>query len=213
MDKTQPLDEYWIEVPDLTIYHAAFWMQLGGDPRTHEEQCELDDQYYDAYYQHPGGYEAVCARSDSLYSAIHLNLIKVTEKVLGSNGELDFKSTRILKSDWLNWCRTNGNPQTAKLADWFEIRSTTEMPPAQTLTEAGLTKRERQIRAIEAVADGIEYQRKAIPDGGKLTIKQECLSKHSDLFGAGDDPFKEAWQEAVTQGRIRMKGHEKYSKR
>ena len=44
---------------------------------------------------------------------------------------------------------------------------------AQT-NDNGLSKREKQIRAIESIADVLQYNRLAIPDGGKKIIQTKC---------------------------------------
>jgi hypothetical protein len=79
--------------------------------------------------------------------------------------------------------------------------------------EIGLSKRERQIRAIETAADEAGIPRMEVPTGGKKKLQSICKKRHSELFGAGDDPFKEAWQEAVDQKRLRMKDHDKFATR
>lgn len=76
--------------------------------------------------------------------------------------------------------------------------------------EAGLTKRERQIVAIIEAAIAAGYNPMSIPLGGKGTLKDACKESRSDLFGYGDDPFKDAWQVAVTQNRIRTANHDQY---
>ncbi len=186
MDKTQPLDDYWIEVPDLTIYDAAFWMQIGGDPRRHEERC-ADDALYDlTFSRHPGGDVAVWKRTDSLYSAIQNNLIKVKKKVLGKNGELDFKSTRILKSDWLKWCRANGNPKTAELADWFEGKY---QPQNMAECESPAERRERiERRCNEVMASGKRNFLEVVADEENTSVsnikKLRNAAKKNRLKGA-----------------------------
>jgi hypothetical protein len=92
------------------------------------------------------------------------------------------------------------------------VSTVIEQTPRQPWNEPGLNRRERQIRVIEALADEFNYPRTAIPDGGKLLIEKECKSRHINLFGVGDDPFKESWQKAVSETRIRMMKHEQYSK-
>jgi hypothetical protein len=118
------ITDYWFEVEDLTIFHAAYWMQLGGDPRAHDYRCEHDPYktYEEHFYEHPGGYEAVRERCEGLLSAIRVGLIKVTEGVRGSGHDFDPVKTRILKSDWIQWCRRNANPELALLADQFDAR-------------------------------------------------------------------------------------------
>lgn len=77
--------------------------------------------------------------------------------------------------------------------------------------ETGLSKRERQIRAIENAADTLSIPRMKVPKGSKKKIGDYCKANHSELFGGGDDPFKESWQEAVNQKRMKTEGHDKYS--
>lgn len=79
--------------------------------------------------------------------------------------------------------------------------------------EEGLSKRERQIRAIEMEADQNAIPRMEIPTGGKKTLRATCKRNHRDLFGVGDDPFNEAWKDAVAQKRLRMKDHDKFASR
>lgn len=74
----------------------------------------------------------------------------------------------------------------------------------------GLTKRERQIRAIEAAADTKGFRRTAIPDGGKKVLREYCKHNHADLFGAGDSPFNDAWKEASPE-RVAMANRAKYA--
>lgn len=81
---------------------------------------------------------------------------------------------------------------------------------SQAEPEAGLTKREQQIRAIEAGADALKYTRTAIPNGGKKAIMEWCKSNHSKLFGVGDDPFKDAWKEASKAKRVTMANRAKF---
>jgi len=74
----------------------------------------------------------------------------------------------------------------------------------------GLTKREKQIRAIEMLADNLGYKRLAIPDGGKKLLMEKCKEVYPTLFGVGDDPVKDSWSDAVKGKRIRMENHESY---
>jgi hypothetical protein len=77
--------------------------------------------------------------------------------------------------------------------------------------ESGLSKRERQIAAIVAAAVAEGYAPMSIPVGGKAALKKICKASRSDLFGAGDDPFKEAWQAALDQNRVRTINHNRYT--
>jgi hypothetical protein len=77
---------------------------------------------------------------------------------------------------------------------------------------AGVTRRERQILAIEAAIKKLGYSALAIPTGGKKKVEQECRSS-PELFGVGVDPFKEAWHKAVKLNRVRTVMHAKYARR
>ncbi|WP_250519621.1 hypothetical protein [Caballeronia sp. NCTM1] len=77
--------------------------------------------------------------------------------------------------------------------------------------EPGLTKRERQIRAIEAGAKALEYEPSKIPNGGKKAIMNWCKDKHAELFGAGDSPFKDAWKDASRGKRVTMADRAKFA--
>ena len=76
-----------------------------------------------------------------------------------------------------------------------------------------LSKRERQVQAIVEAATAKGYEILNIPRGGKGLIKEMCTAAHPELFGAGPDPFKEAWQVALKQGKIRTANHSNYTKR
>jgi hypothetical protein len=76
----------------------------------------------------------------------------------------------------------------------------------------GLTKREKQIRAIEAMVDELGYKRLEIPDGGKSALRKTCKERHPNLFGAGDSPFNDAWKEA-SPSRLRMRNRSRYFSR
>lgn len=77
--------------------------------------------------------------------------------------------------------------------------------------EIGLSKREKQIIAILDEVRALEYDPMSVPDGGKAILMRKCMTSRPDLFGAGQDPFKEAWKEGVNQGRLRMANHHRYS--
>lgn len=86
-------------------------------------------------------------------------------------------------------------------------------PPSDIKSESGLTKREKQIQAIERFADALGYKRNAIPDGGKPKLMQKCIAELPNLFGVGEDPFLGAWKQAVKEKRIRMEHHESYARK
>jgi hypothetical protein len=72
------------------------------------------------------------------------------------------------------------------------------------------SKRERQIQAIVEMALAQGFDVLSIPRGGKSTIRTQCMKTLPLLFGAGPDPFKEAWQEALDQNRVRTADHDRY---
>lgn len=74
------------------------------------------------------------------------------------------------------------------------------------------SKRERQIRAIESAISNLGLSSMKIPTGEKNNVRAEC-KRISDLFGGGIDPFKEAWQEAVNQKRVRTVRHKDYARK
>lgn len=209
MDK---IDSYWLDVSDLTISDAAIWMATGGDPREHERLCE-DDAYAECFSLQSGGFDLASKCCALLASAVREGCIKATSEIHRSDQSIDTALTFIRKSDWLAWCRISKQSRFVEFADLFEGNLPLGQISTQPWDEPGLTKREQQMRAIEAVTDDLKYNRMSIPDDGKQAVKRKCLSEHPNLFGAGVDPFKEAWQEAVNQKRIRMMNHEQYSKR
>lgn len=87
--------------------------------------------------------------------------------------------------------------------------------PARTteseITEKGLRKRERQIRAILIAVADLNYPPLCIPDGGKSVLMKKCKESWPELFGAGPDPFLGAWKAAVAQKRLRVENHELYA--
>lgn len=88
-----------------------------------------------------------------------------------------------------------------------------EAPADPVKDESGLTKREKQIRAIEAVVEVLGYQKQRIPNGGKTTSRNKCKKDYPSLFGAGNSPFDDAWKEAIssTPPRLRMADHNKFA--
>jgi len=82
--------------------------------------------------------------------------------------------------------------------------------PAIQIVETGIKKREQQIRVIEAVLATLKYPAMSVPTGSKKKVEAECKRAAPSLFGVGPDPFKQAWQEAVTQKRVRTENHENY---
>ncbi|NYH22890.1 hypothetical protein [Paraburkholderia bryophila] len=67
-------------------------------------------------------------------------------------------------------------------------------------------RRRKQIEAIQAGAKalGIDPRKISVgqPEGHKNKIRLWCKANHLDRFGAGDDPFDEAWISASRDGLI-----------
>lgn len=108
----------WLELSDLTIFEAAFWMQTGDDPQ-YLEDAKIFEGFPDIEASlndyNPNWTYDVYETGEVVASAARAGLIKVTADI--RNGEkFDFKRTRINKSDWLDWCRNIGY---VSLADSF----------------------------------------------------------------------------------------------
>lgn len=118
MNKTLPFDEHWSRMSDLTIFQAGFWMQEKSDPLDHEHRCACDGSYENHFYER--GSEAVHKKCLEIDSAIRVGSIKITKEIRHNDLRLDFDHTRILKSDWIDWCYRNGY---SELADRFTYPS------------------------------------------------------------------------------------------
>ncbi len=103
------IDKYWTEVSDLTIFEAAYWTQIGDDPRAHNYSRDGGDNEYLEYFEdHPGGKEAVEEQCHVIASATRTGEISITEENDPGKKKRDFRHTLIRKSDWLGWCHKNG---------------------------------------------------------------------------------------------------------
>ncbi len=100
------IDDYWLQISDLTIYDAAFWMAHRFDPRDHEFDIEHIPGY-DDNYEGSGGLAATHEKCKFLTSAIRAGSIKLSGETYQDGQILNVGKTRILKSDWLNWCEEN----------------------------------------------------------------------------------------------------------
>jgi hypothetical protein len=78
--------------------------------------------------------------------------------------------------------------------------------------DAEPSKREKQIRAIVATALELGFDVLNIPRLGKGQIKKQCLASQPGLFGAGPDPFRDAWQKALNERRVRTLDHNHYTR-
>lgn len=113
-------------------------------------------------------------------------------------------------------------PQAAQKAepDPMEQSAPTAKMEAVTITlpakdESGLSKRERQIRAIEAEVELSGYEKLKIQTGCKTALRKKCKEKFLLLFGAGNSPFDDAWKAASnsTPPRLRMADHNKFARK
>lgn len=93
----------------------------------------------------------------------------------------------------------------------IEETSSAIKEPRSEASELGLSKREKQIATIINEARALQYDPMSVPDGGKAALMKNCMKSRPDLFGAGPDPFMDAWKEGGNQGRLRMKNHHRYS--
>lgn len=94
----------------------------------------------------------------------------------------------------------------------MESAATMPLPEINKLKN-GSSKKEKRIEVIVAAAAAEGFEVMNIPHGGKSKLRKLCMTSHPGLFGGGADPFKEAWQEALNQKRLRTEGHHKYSRR
>ena len=96
-----------------------------------------------------------------------------------------------------------------------EAVTVTQPAPAVPPDDTGLSKRERQIRAMEAEAELLGYKKLEIVTGCKTALRKACKEKHPSLFGGGDYPFNDAWNEAINSAppRLRMADHQKFAGR
>lgn len=115
--------------------------------------------------------------------------------------------------DWRDVAKHEGLRYHQWIDEYVQAAQIEELPvtaPATNNDKSGLRKRELQIQTIEKFADELGYQRDAIPSGGKKKLMEKCKEKEPNLFGAGDDPFKDAWKEASSAKRIQIMNRQKY---
>lgn len=132
----------------------------------------------------------------------------------------------LAHADVLAWCAQHGyvwpleapnaqpagKPDTTPLSGG-QVQRADLAPRNPREHSGGATKREQQIRAIEEMADELEYPRQLIPDGGKKALLNLCKSQHPELFGGGDSPFNDAWKAASKANRLAMANRNKFAGR
>lgn len=80
-------------------------------------------------------------------------------------------------------------------------------------TDPGLSKLEKQQRAISAVIESSKFNPQEIPDGEKTrTIQRVCENEHAALF-KGATSFDRAWKLGVKSGLWKMEHYESYARR
>ncbi len=111
----QPGD-YWRQAADLTIYEAAFWMQVETDPHAHAYRCAHDtDSTYRDYFDDRNVTEAIHDKCAVVISAIRAGQINLSGETYHLNQEMDFSKTHLLKDSWLKWCLEGEYPHIAAL--------------------------------------------------------------------------------------------------
>ena len=115
-------DDHWLEISDLSIFDAAYWMQVNGDPRWHHSLYERDDieaeRELDSFDNAPGGAKDVYRKCELLLSALRAGKIAATTPTDETNSH--YKNIKIDKESWLEWCRANGY---SKASMNFPVRS------------------------------------------------------------------------------------------
>ena len=114
---------HWQTVPDLTIHDAAFWMVIQSDPLSHKLLCDLNNDQLDHYYDHPGGFEAVCKICDVLICEARAGNIKTTLAHPFLSAAIT-QDDLISKSDWIDWCRQNGYVALSNLFSQYNVAIT-----------------------------------------------------------------------------------------
>lgn len=211
--------EKWREASSLSLLEAAFLM-LGDDPDHHKDESPSVVEHLENFNNHQMGYR-VDEKIKTLFKAVKDNEIAIAPSSSPTAEIHNAANIRIVTASYLLWLSEKADYRkvvagfSADLTSLnIEIEECESGPteiPAQRWTEKGLGRRERQIRIIEFLVGKFQFECMAIPDGGKMKIGKECKESYRQWFGVGDDPFLAAWQEAVTQGRVRMTKHQQYS--
>lgn len=160
--------------------------------------------------RHSTEHDDVSARwSTALSDAIQRGAISVTA-VSGNQ--------MLAHADVLSWCTRHGYMWPLEVPlDESDIASDVLRPldhkvsSRPNVDESQITKRERQIRVLEEMADKLGYLRLQIPDGGQTEIHKLCHAKDPHLFTENYETFRGIWKDAVKAGRIRMKNHNKFA--
>lgn len=126
------------------------------------------------------------------------------------------KAMREACPDYLRSIFDDGSGSLNDIVPTSEVGSVGTATLAKSLVAdnpGGLKKRERQIQAIEAGADVLQFDRKKIPDSGKKAIRAWCKENHADLFGVAESSFDDAWKAARKSDRVAMAHLDKFAGR
>lgn len=176
----------WLELSDLTIFEAAFWMRIGCEPP--------DLKYIELFAGYPDITESlsdynpdwefdVFDTGDVVASAVRAGLIRVTADI-SNGGKFDFKHTRINKSDWLDWCRNHGY---SELADRYKyspltIPATPHHPQAQ----AQIKNKIRRNTLDSVIEKAVEQAGNLTPADVFVKLKELALNNEKPFTGRID---------------------------
>ncbi len=127
---------------------------------------------------------------------------------------IDWALSKRIRPAWLDWAIERGlytPKQEAAQPAQIVIENTlddTECVELSSIEPEISGRREQQHEVILAVIVALKFNPQQIPDTGKATIKQICLTRPR-LFT--DDGFDHAWKAGVKAGLFKLENHEKYS--
>lgn len=108
------------------------------------------------------------------------------------------------------WMEEKGIHPSEFIQAWFEACPQAD-PPAAWRYDQGITRREKQRRAILDVIRKKQFDPMAIPDGEKGTIEAVSRAQYPELFDK-ESSFREAWKSGVPK-QWRMNSHDRYARR
>lgn len=147
------INSNWSEASDLTVYEAAYWMQIGDDPHEHGFRYAQDEMYATYYDDNPHKAQAVEKKCEVIIGAIRAKSLSITLEALHSNQMIDVMHTRILKTDWLEFCRQNGYADLVNQFTLVKNRSTAEASENEEQSGAMLADE----LELSTLFDGVPY--------------------------------------------------------
>lgn len=191
----------------VSLEHTQINELWGSFKRTLEQQKATEKEIEKAVIT--GELKAVILLRDSSSEGGYRNLRVERWRLIKNDCNYDgsFVSYEIHRDDFQDWLKRTAKwplPDDCLLSFWWRTKAQVD--------EAAKGHREQQIDEIVRIAKSMGYDLKAIPDGGKKAIKNECLEK-GWLFTP--DGFDHAWKIAKKSpyGCIQMENHEKYKPR